>query len=207
MFPDVGDTSAEETLEDLLGNVTALDLFSAFQRIGREVLLEESRTVIYDEIPIENHILRLLEHLEKEGLLAFSRLLPPGARKAYVIGAFLALLELIKRKRIDVDQEEDFGEIRIQQKPPEEAAAAAAGAAPAAPADGSATEPEAEAAGDLPGPENPCEPAAAERTGPVEASPEPEGRKGPEGASEPEDSSPGDRGDEPHAEGGSAGKG
>jgi segregation and condensation protein A len=154
MFPDVGDAAAEATIEDLLGNITALDLFSAFQRIGREILLEENRTVVYDEIPIEKHIERLLERMEKEGVLAFSRLLPPNALKAYIIGAFLALLELIKRKKVDILQEEDFGEIRIQAKPPEEAlplaAPAAEGSAAPVPADPSTAGGEAAAEGPAP---------------------------------------------------------
>jgi segregation and condensation protein A len=142
LFPDVGDASEEITLEDILGNVTALDLFSAFQRIGREVLLEESRTVVYDEIPIERHILRVLERLEKEGALVFSHILPPNVRKGFIIGAFLALLELIKRKRIDIEQNEDFGSIRILPKPPETAGESAPPAAsdPREAADGAVPE-------------------------------------------------------------------
>ncbi len=105
----------EETL--LPDGVTIYDIFSSFLRISKEILLEDLKPVVYDDVPIEDHILHIVEHIRKKGLSAFSHVVPPTAGKLYLIGAFLALLELIRQNRVNAEQEEDFGDIRIEVKP------------------------------------------------------------------------------------------
>lgn len=116
MFPELPreDPKPEAAdLEELLAGVTITDLFSAFQRISKEVLLDDVRTVYYDDVPIERHVELVLERIQEKGAFAFSHILPEQARKEYIIGAFLALLELIKLRKIAIDQPDDFGEISI----------------------------------------------------------------------------------------------
>ncbi|MHC4600389.1 MAG: segregation and condensation protein A [Planctomycetota bacterium] len=126
------DLEEEAVLPD---SITVYDLLSAYHRLSREVMLDEVHTVVYDDVPIEEHIQILLDRIEKEEGLAFSYLMPPGANKLYVIGAFLALLELIRQKKILVEQEEDFGGISVERPaaaPPENGANGGPGGPPPA---------------------------------------------------------------------------
>jgi segregation and condensation protein A len=120
-FPLLEEEKPEE--EPLLPEgVTVWDLFSAFLRIRKEVMLDEIQTVVYDDVPIEDHIQEILERIQRDGWMSFSHILPPKAGRLYIVGAFLALLELIRQKRIRVEQEEDFDHIRIETVSAEEAA-------------------------------------------------------------------------------------
>lgn len=100
--------------EDLpLVGVTVADLFTAFRRV-----LERSQDTV-NEIPPEGvtvaermgHILRALA--ASPGGLAFDGLFEERATKVVVIVTFLALLELIQRRRVGVRQAGPFEPILV----------------------------------------------------------------------------------------------
>ncbi|GAF73330.1 unnamed protein product, partial [marine sediment metagenome] len=63
------------------------------------------------------------ERLERHRRVSFNRLLAHAASRLEIIVTFLAVLELIKLKGIEVQQERLFGEIVILQKQVELASA------------------------------------------------------------------------------------
>jgi segregation and condensation protein A len=124
-------------LEAVLRGVTLWDMVSSYARIAREIMLDPRRTIVYDDIPIGDHIDRILEYLRSREDGEFSILVESHKEKARVIGAFLALLELVRQKLVQIRQPEDFGEIYLKKADPrdveEEAAPPADG--PGAPAE------------------------------------------------------------------------
>jgi len=105
-------------LEDAPIEATGADrLFAAFARMLRETSLG-GYVVARDDTPLEAHVLRLERILAPGQRATFAELFAERRTKAYAIGVFLALLELLKRGRIAVEQAEDFGEIWIEGREP-----------------------------------------------------------------------------------------
>ncbi len=103
-----------EGIEVELDELQIWDLLTAFNSlmsaIGRPPLRHE---VVYDDTPISLHAADLQDRLEREGgSLRFERIFE-GRTKAEMIGLFLALLELIRQKRVRAEQEDAFGPIFI----------------------------------------------------------------------------------------------
>lgn len=93
-------------------------LFAAFARLLRETQLGGGYVVARDDTPLEQHILRLERILEPGRRATFRELFAERKTKAYAIGVFLGMLELLKRGRIAVSQEEEFGEIWVEGREP-----------------------------------------------------------------------------------------
>ncbi len=133
MHPELAERPTEAGEVSLDGVGVEL-LFAAFARLLRETQSARPYVVTVDDTPIEVHIARV-EALVPPGVVApFRALVPLGASRAVIIGVLLALLELLKRQRIDVRQEHEFGAIEVLgREPPEDApdASPADGAAPA----------------------------------------------------------------------------
>jgi segregation and condensation protein A len=92
-------------------------LFAAFARLVAETGLG-SYTVARDDTPLEQHVLRLERILSPGQRATFRELFAERRTRAYAIGVFLAMLELLKRGRIGVTQEGEFGEIWIEGREP-----------------------------------------------------------------------------------------
>ena len=111
------DTHAKDDGLDL-EDVQIWDLFNAFnslmESIGHRISQQE---IIYDDTPVELHATDILDRLEREGTMTFSRIFEGRSTRSEIVGLFLALLELIRRKRILVTQQGNFGEIDIDLNP------------------------------------------------------------------------------------------
>jgi segregation and condensation protein A len=106
--------------DTVLEGVTLWDLVSSFMRIARDTLLQPTTKIVYDEIPIGDHIDDILAFLADSGSCEFSVILKRYDQKSRFIGAFLALLELIREKIVAIRQDEDYGAIFIQKSLPED---------------------------------------------------------------------------------------
>jgi len=97
-----------------LEGVDVWDLFRAFQRLLEQVgKLGPVHRVQIDDTPIALHADDILDALQRaEGVRRFEDVFA-GRSRAEMIGLFLALLELIRQKRIRVSQDRPFGEILI----------------------------------------------------------------------------------------------
>lgn len=97
-----------------LDDVGIWDLFDAFNRLleqtGRRELAHE---VVYDDTPLALHATDILDSLERaDGAQHFEAIFE-GRSKGQLIGLFLALLELIRKRRVRAQQDEPFGAITI----------------------------------------------------------------------------------------------
>ena len=110
-------TRDDEKLLDL-EDLQMWDLLDAFDRlmtsIGRQVGEHE---VIYDDTPIELHAADIADRLQRDGPLEFSRIFEGRSSRSELVGLFLAMLELVRRRKILASQDENFGEIMIHWNP------------------------------------------------------------------------------------------
>jgi segregation and condensation protein A len=111
-----------ESTPDLEG-ITLDDLLEAVQQALAVTPLAPSvsNMVTPITITIADKIGQIEEALRRRGRVSFHRLLARAASRVEIIVAFLAVLELIKQQRIDVQQKWAFGEIIITARASPEA--------------------------------------------------------------------------------------
>jgi segregation and condensation protein A len=106
-LPKEGDVDLEE--------VQIWDLLDAFQKVldatGRK---QKKHEVVYDDTPIALHAADVLDALERAGGSQTFQVLFDGRTKSQMIGLFLALLELIRQRRVRAVQAGRFGPIELQ---------------------------------------------------------------------------------------------
>lgn len=97
------------------------DLLDAFSKLMREVGARKptEHQVIYDDTPIDLHAADIEDRLKREPHLSLRQLIEGRANKSEMIGVFLAILELIREKKILVQQEGILDDLNIVQAPPE----------------------------------------------------------------------------------------
>jgi segregation and condensation protein A len=98
-----------------LAAVELWDLVSAFGRLMRETLALQPKQIIVDETPVHVHMEWILAVLGQKPRLAFAELFTPPRYRGRLIGLFLALLELIKRRSVHAEQDPPFGEIFLSK--------------------------------------------------------------------------------------------
>lgn len=96
-----------------LKKVELWDLVSAFGRLMRETAALAPKQIVMDETPIHVHMERILERLSHTRRLSFREVFVPPWTRGRLVGLFLAVLELIKAKRVYAEQGDVFGEIWI----------------------------------------------------------------------------------------------
>jgi segregation and condensation protein A len=104
-----------------LDNVQVWHLFDAFSKlmeaIGHRITHHE---VIYDDTPQELHQADILDRLQRDGPITFRRVFEGCTSRTELAGMFLALLELVRQKRVCVRQETAFDDIYIALRPASE---------------------------------------------------------------------------------------
>jgi segregation and condensation protein A len=104
-----------------LDEVQVWDLLAEFSRLMQEVGTRPSKfhEVTYDDTPIDLHAADIEDRLEREGKLTLAALLIGRKSLSEMIGVFLALLELVRQKRVLINQNDDSGELELQIAPEE----------------------------------------------------------------------------------------
>jgi len=91
--------------------LTLQDLLAAFAALW-ETVAEEFRTIVREEITVQDKMTDILGLLEAhQGRLEFRQTLKRSGSKTEIVSTFLAILELIRLRRIVVRQPEAFGQI------------------------------------------------------------------------------------------------
>lgn len=91
--------------------LTIDDLLAAFAALW-ETVADEFRTIAREEITVQDKMNEILDLLESfQGRMEFRQALKRLGSKKEVVSAFLAILELIRLRRIRVQQQEQFGPI------------------------------------------------------------------------------------------------
>jgi segregation and condensation protein A len=91
----------------------------ALQRAMFDVLLEAARGPALDEVVrppvvrIRDKIRLLLDSLRRDGRTTFRQMLAQARTRLEIVVSFLAILELIKRQQVVVQQAELFGDIEV----------------------------------------------------------------------------------------------
>jgi hypothetical protein len=103
---------------DFFQGVEVWDLIDAFTRLIRTLGYSRPGEVIYDDVPVEEAGNELLEQLRKERSVLFTQLFGGGRSLDYCITMFLAILELIRQRKIGVEQDADFKDFRVFVRDP-----------------------------------------------------------------------------------------
>ena len=93
---------------------TLYDIFATFHRLLRETENDEPRRIRYHEVPMEIHVDRILGAIGTGGGSAgLMALLGDRRDRAFVLGTFLAILELMKEGRILAIQPDAGADIQV----------------------------------------------------------------------------------------------
>ena len=119
----IDDTALKNKSKDnFLNNITMLDLFNLFNTLINKYLSRQNvETSIQKRIPIDKYKIEdkmneILKKIEKEELvIQFSELTMDAECTLETVVIFLALLELIKIKKVKAIQKESFGNIYIER--------------------------------------------------------------------------------------------
>jgi segregation and condensation protein A len=109
------DERFDELMPDLLEGVTGKRLHAAYQRAITPKPIE--RIDLFHVAPVRasvaDAVAELVDELPRVGRISFRRLTSGLVERLEVIVRFLALLELFKQGVIELDQDEQFGEIDV----------------------------------------------------------------------------------------------
>jgi segregation and condensation protein A len=94
------------------------DLVSAFGRLMRETSALQPRQIVMDETPIQVYMERILEGLRTRPRLSLTELFSPPWTRGRLLGLFLAVLQLVRDRRVHLEQPEAFGDIWVAPAPP-----------------------------------------------------------------------------------------
>jgi segregation and condensation protein A len=108
-FPARRSDPADQPLHE----IELWDLVSALGRVLRDNQPARAANIIYDDTPLSVHMRRVTELVGRQGGASFSELFQAGMHKSTMIGLFLAVLELVRNKRVRAEQEGLHTEIRI----------------------------------------------------------------------------------------------
>ena len=89
------------------------DLVSAFGRLMRETLALQPNQIVVDETPMQVYMDLIVGRLKQACRMPFTSFFTPPFNRARLVGLFLAVLELIRIRQIEVDQQDAFGEITL----------------------------------------------------------------------------------------------
>jgi segregation and condensation protein A len=97
-------------------DITLYDMLAAFQKLLRRKKLQRplATRIARQEISIESRMTEIMVELKQLKVRKNFNDLFPYPAKEHIVVTFLAVLELIKRKEIDVEQTENFGDIFVQ---------------------------------------------------------------------------------------------
>jgi segregation and condensation protein A len=99
-----------------LDEVQVWDLLSAFTRLLSEIGTRPKNVheVIYDDTPIDLHAADIEDLLQRQHQITLRALLMARQSRSEMIGVFLALLELIRQKKVVISQPQEGDEVEIE---------------------------------------------------------------------------------------------
>ncbi len=105
----------EPAPERPLGDVSVFDLIGAFNNLLKRLNHRDDLREIFEEnYTVSDKIDLIAKMMNSEVPLRFSELFSDTASRAEIVVTFLALLELIRLKKVKAVQEGAFGEIELR---------------------------------------------------------------------------------------------
>ncbi len=121
--PAAADKAQTQTVELDMEDVSLWDLVEAFSRIIDQVGIRRTEhEVIADDTPVELHAADLADRLSREGPMTLQQVFE-GRRRGEMIGLFLATLELVRQRRVRVNQPNPGAAIELSLRDEAEARA------------------------------------------------------------------------------------
>lgn len=119
----IEDTRPVENNDDIFKNITLLDLYNIYNKVlesykekqNNESVIE--KRIYVDKYKVEDKMDELLEKFTSTKTIEFKSLVKLSESKLETVVTFLALLELIKLRMIEVYQENSFGNILMKRRP------------------------------------------------------------------------------------------
>lgn len=112
-FEWVGVFVAEKVVERL-PEVSLHDLQLAWLRIMKNARLTQSHRIGREQLSVREHMTAILRRLGSGGFVVFDALFDVKLGAAGLVVSFLAVLELVKEKRVEVSQNEAFAPIYVK---------------------------------------------------------------------------------------------
>jgi segregation and condensation protein A len=112
---DLSELSKNIQVEKVELNVSMYDMLGALQKLMRRKKLQKplATKIARQEISIEKRMEEILIELKSfKGRKSFYELFP-FPQKEHIVVSFLAILELMKRREIQIEQEQNFAEIFV----------------------------------------------------------------------------------------------
>lgn len=116
MFPRHGvDDVLPDTGEEVpMAEVSIFDLINAFNSVLKKATeREDFREIVEEKFTVSDKIEEILYNMRDRSDMVFTEVFARAQSRAEVVVTFLALLELIRLKRLRVRQVESFGEIHV----------------------------------------------------------------------------------------------
>ena len=111
--PPVGGGNGKKDKVILLNTTTLFDMMTAFKEVLERLDSERMYEINPEEATVEDRVARIMDILAEKESAPFHELFADVPRKIIAILTFLAILELVKLKRITVRQSLAFSEIRV----------------------------------------------------------------------------------------------
>lgn len=108
--------------DDIFKNLTLLDLYNIYNKILETYREKQNKVnvvqkkIYVDEYKVEDKMEELLERFNSSEVIEFNNLMKESTCKLETVVTFLALLELIKIRTIQVFQDESFSNILIKRR-------------------------------------------------------------------------------------------
>ncbi len=99
--------------KDLAKDITFFDLLSAFRRVMKETPQESLHRLKTEKITVEERIQYIMGYLEKKSGATFEELFLDNPVRLVLIVTFIAILELVRSRKIRVMQSDNFAQIRV----------------------------------------------------------------------------------------------
>lgn len=118
--PATRETPGEELPPLDLDEVQIWDLLAAFNKLLGEIGTRKPvHEVVDDDTPISLHMADIEDRLGRDGPMSLNQIMRERRSRGEMIGVFLAILELIREKRIVARADEEWNAIRFESAPEE----------------------------------------------------------------------------------------
>ena len=97
--------------EDAVYDLSLGDLLDALQDVIKRADSEEAQQIILEHVSLRDYLCAILDTLREKREVLFDQLFPQDSTRLQVLVTFLAVLELVRNRMIQVRQENPFGPI------------------------------------------------------------------------------------------------
>ncbi len=102
-----------ETEQEPLRNLELWDLVLLYSKALKGTRLDAMMSILYRDVPLEVFIDKILNTLTEKKVTSLHELLGESPDRTSILGTFLALLQLAKIQKLTVEQDVDYGDIRV----------------------------------------------------------------------------------------------